>query len=598
MFADAHGNVVHLFERDCSIQRRYQKVVEEAPAPGPRRRTCARRWARRRSPRRKAVGYVGAGTVEFIVERRQILFHGDEHAAAGRAPGDRGGDRHRPRRVAAARRRRREIHPHAAGHRAAAATRSRCGFMPRTRSAAFCRRPAPCTGCACRRRRARVETGVREGDAVTPFYDPMIAKIIAWGPDRAAARARLARALAETGVLGVATNLGFLARVDRRPGFRRREARHRLYRAAARRRCCRRRRRRPTRRSRRRRCSASASRRRIAADPWARRDGWRLNAPQARADAGVSRRRREPRGRGDRGRRRLGACRSASGAVSAAARFAPDGVAALTLDGAQSRADRARPRRRHRRVHRRRGLALRAGRSAGAAGRRRRACRAAHARRCRAASCSCWSRPATRCSQGQALIVIEAMKMEHTIAAPRDGTVEAVRYAVGDLVEEGAELIALAEAALMPQGTTRFPAGGPLHLVKMAVGAADVEELRRFRAAALRRARRELGLHPQPSAPRRGGARRRLALLGGQGPDPRAPARHRVSQRARRQRPRLLPDPDRSRVRRDPAARRSGRSRAGAICCRRTCRRTRPAARAAISPRCPTTCSPNCANWG
>ena len=74
VFADTHGNVVHLFERDCSVQRRHQKVIEEAPAPGmtPERRA---RWARRPCAAARAVGYVGAGTVEFIADARTAAFY-------------------------------------------------------------------------------------------------------------------------------------------------------------------------------------------------------------------------------------------------------------------------------------------------------------------------------------------------------------------------------------------------------------------------------------------------------------------------------------------------------------------------------------------
>ena len=70
VFADTHGNAVYLFERDCSVQRRHQKVLEEAPAPGDDAPSTGARWARPRSRARKAIGYVGAGTVEFIAADR------------------------------------------------------------------------------------------------------------------------------------------------------------------------------------------------------------------------------------------------------------------------------------------------------------------------------------------------------------------------------------------------------------------------------------------------------------------------------------------------------------------------------------------------
>jgi hypothetical protein len=110
VFGDSQGNIVHLFERDCSVQRRHQKVIEEAPAPGHDRRMRAA-MGEAAVAAAKAIGYVGAGTVEFIVDAshrglrsRTLLLHGDEHAAAGRASGDRDDHRARPRRMAAPRR--------------------------------------------------------------------------------------------------------------------------------------------------------------------------------------------------------------------------------------------------------------------------------------------------------------------------------------------------------------------------------------------------------------------------------------------------------------------------------------------------------------
>jgi 3-methylcrotonyl-CoA carboxylase alpha subunit len=441
VFADTHGNALHLFERDCSIQRRYQKVVEEAPAPGlkPKMRAAMGEAAVAAA---KAVGYVGAGTVEFIVERDKFYFmemntrlqveHPVTEAVTNTDLVE------WQLRVAAGEKFTRTQNDiacrgHAIEVRLYAENPDR-GFLPATGTLHRLRLP---TGTA------RVETGVREGDAVTPFYDPMIAKIIAWGPDRAAARTRLSRALAETGVLGVTTNLGFLARVAGDKDFaaakldtgfieRRREtllpppapAPETALAAVA--------------------LFCLGEPVVAAGDPWARRDGWRLNAPKAEQTLLLR--------DADAVREVAAAAEGGGWALQigerrfvAAARFSSDGAATLTLDGAQSRTvvldhgddiavfiDGA-----GWRLARVDPLVLPAGADA-------------HAGRLSAPMpgrvVQLLVAPGDAVSQGQPLIVVEAMKMEHTIAAPRDGTVEAVRYAVGDLVEEGAELIALAEA--------------------------------------------------------------------------------------------------------------------------------------------------------
>jgi 3-methylcrotonyl-CoA carboxylase alpha subunit len=441
VFADAHGNIVHLYERDCSIQRRYQKIVEEAPAPGlkPKLRQA---MAEAAVAAARACGYVGAGTVEFIVEKDRFYFmemntrlqveHPVTEAVTNTDLVE------WQLRVAAGEEFTRDqsqiaLNGHAIEVRLYAENPAR-GFLPATGTLHRLRLPSP--------ELARVETGVRGGDAVTPFYDPMIAKIIAWGPDRAVSRTRLARALAETGVLGVATNLGFLARVVGDPDFagarldtgfieRRRESLlapavpvpDRALAAAAMA------------------CLPEAPM--AANDPWARRDGWRLNAAKAPrtlvfrcGDADLS----VAVTAADHGwDLQLDARR-----CRAAATLSPDGGMALTLDGAQSRAlvldhnntiavfidgeswvlqhlDPLAPPA---------DADLQAGRlSAPMPG--------------RVVQLLVSAGDAVR--QGQPLVVVEAMKMEHTIAAPRDGTIGAVRYAVGDLVEEGAELIALAD---------------------------------------------------------------------------------------------------------------------------------------------------------
>jgi len=224
VFADTHGNAVYLFERDCSVQRRHQKVLEEAPAPGMKpehRRTmgeaavaCA-----------KAIGYVGAGTVEFIAAdsfahdgafyfmemntRLQV-----EHPVTEMITGEDLVEWQL--RVAAGEplpKRQHELRfdGHAIEARIYAEDPDR-GFLPSIGTLTHLVSPVE-------RPDVRVDTGVRAGDAITPYYDPMIAKVIVHGDDRAAALRRMTEALGEYEVVGVATNVSFLKRVVAHEAF-------------------------------------------------------------------------------------------------------------------------------------------------------------------------------------------------------------------------------------------------------------------------------------------------------------------------------------------------------------------------------------------
>ena len=322
------------------------------------------------------------------------------------------------------------------------------GFLPQTGTLHGLRFPPP--------ELARIDTGVRQGDTVTPFYDPMIAKIISRGDDRAAALGRLRRALAETAVLGVGTNLDFLTRVAAHPEFLsgavdtgfierhratlmppRRPAPDTVLAAAALSKVL----------AREDAAKAAASRSSEPFSPWARTDGWRLN------------------GRGhqelifrDGAEERLVCARSQAGSwllqfgdrailaegerrADAALSIVLDGVrrqitvldhgaeTAVFLDGESWRLTEVDL------------LAARAGEDPTAG-------RLTAPMPGRVTQLMV--EPGTSVRRGQPLIVIEAMKMEHTVTAPADGVVEAVRFAPGDLVEEGAELIALAPVSEEP----------------------------------------------------------------------------------------------------------------------------------------------------
>jgi 3-methylcrotonyl-CoA carboxylase alpha subunit len=222
VFADSHGNAVHLFERDCSLQRRHQKVIEEAPAPGmPAAMRAAMGEAAVKAA--KAVGYVGAGTIEFIADASEGLKadrfwfmemntrlqveHPVTEAITGTdlvewqlrvAAGEK-----LPKTQAEL-----KINGHAMEARLYAEDPQK-GFLPSIGRLERLHLPDD----------VRVDSGVREGDEVTPHYDPMIAKMIAWDETREGAAAKLAQALAHSEIAGVRTNAAFLVRCLRHPDF-------------------------------------------------------------------------------------------------------------------------------------------------------------------------------------------------------------------------------------------------------------------------------------------------------------------------------------------------------------------------------------------
>ncbi len=220
VFGDSHGNCVYLFERDCSVQRRHQKVLEEAPAPG---MTPARRAAMGQAAvdAAKAVGYVGAGTVEFIANQDGSFYFMEmntrlqvEHPVTEMITGLDLVEWQL--RVAAGEplplaQDQLAIHGHAIEARIYAEEPEK-GFLPSTGRLLHLAPPAESD-------HVRIDTGVEQGDEITPYYDPMIAKLIVWDADRERALARLRKALAQYRVVGVASNVEFLARLAACPSF-------------------------------------------------------------------------------------------------------------------------------------------------------------------------------------------------------------------------------------------------------------------------------------------------------------------------------------------------------------------------------------------
>ncbi|NTV68511.1 MAG: acetyl/propionyl/methylcrotonyl-CoA carboxylase subunit alpha [Azonexaceae bacterium] len=220
VFADTLGNCVYLFERDCSVQRRHQKVLEEAPAPG---MTLERRrqMGEAAVAAAKAVGYVGAGTVEFIANQDGSFYFMEmntrlqvEHPVTEMITGQDLVEWQL--RVAAGQplplaQEQLQLRGHALEARIYAEDANK-GFLPSTGRLVRLSPPAESLN-------VRVDTGVEEADEITPFYDPMIAKLIVWDEHRDAALARMRKALADYQVAGVTTNIDFLSRLVACPAF-------------------------------------------------------------------------------------------------------------------------------------------------------------------------------------------------------------------------------------------------------------------------------------------------------------------------------------------------------------------------------------------
>ncbi|HRP28849.1 MAG TPA: biotin carboxylase N-terminal domain-containing protein, partial [Burkholderiaceae bacterium] len=461
VFADTQGNCVYLFERDCSVQRRHQKVLEEAPAPGMSAERRAEMGAAAVAAA-KAVGYVGAGTVEFIAEptpdgsdlrfyfmemntRLQVehpvteaitgqdLVEWQLRVACGEPLPKAQGDL--------------TIRGHAIEARICAENPD-AGFMPAIGRLDVARWPAH---VAFRRNAdaepfhdpapVRIDAGFGEGDEISPHYDSMIAKLIVWGVDRAQALARLDAALAQTHIVGLHTNVAFLRRVVGSRAFAGAdldtaliEREHAaLFEApplplpcivggvVAH--------------------ALAVGRARETADPWSRADAWRLHgAAQRRIEIEVGGAPYEVRLERANGTARitvgdahwsfathqLGADRHeitvdgrrwvvdvyASGEQVSV--FAPEG------SGVAHEVDRI--------AH--------AGDGPGEGGRL--------TAPMPGKVIAFLAKAGDVVKLGQPLAVLEAMKMEHTITAPRDGTIAALLYAPGDQVDEGGELLTLA----------------------------------------------------------------------------------------------------------------------------------------------------------
>ncbi|MBC3949502.1 acetyl/propionyl/methylcrotonyl-CoA carboxylase subunit alpha [Pseudomonas folii] len=220
VFADQHGHCLYLNERDCSIQRRHQKVVEEAPAPGLSQQ-LRKSMGEAAVKAAQSIGYVGAGTVEFLLDARGEFFFMEmntrlqvEHPVTEAITGldlvewqlrvAQGQELPMTQEQV-------PLLGHAIEVRLYAEDPDN-EFLPATGTLALYRESSPGAG-------RRVDSGVAQGDSISPLYDPMLGKLIAWGEDREQARLRLLAMLDEFVVGGVKTNLPFLRRIIAHPAF-------------------------------------------------------------------------------------------------------------------------------------------------------------------------------------------------------------------------------------------------------------------------------------------------------------------------------------------------------------------------------------------
>jgi len=455
VFADTHGNCVYLFERDCSVQRRHQKVLEEAPAPGmtPERRAAMGEAAVAAA---KAVGYVGAGTVEFIANQDGSFYFMEmntrlqvEHPVTEMITGTDLVEWQL--RVAAGealplQQEQLQIHGHAIEARVYAENPEK-GFLPSIGTLRHARTPAAVNfelGGSAEPAAFRIDSGVREGDTISPFYDPMIAKMIVWGKDRTEALARMAQALSQYQIVGLSSNIAFLSRLIHSDAFAnadldtgliaRNEAQ--LFPPAQ---------------------PASVdvvalavvslllSEKSGGSDPWQSSHGWRMNSQMQRALQFAEEHHQHSvqityladgwKLRTDSGAVEIKlASASGSGGNDLVLKIADRTVSGTVVrDGEHFHIFSQGV---HTDLHYSDALAH-AGETEAEGGR----LTAPMPGKIVAVLVA----KAQEVKKGDALLIMEAMKMEHTISAPHDGVIDDVLYAIGDQVTEGAQLLAFAQ---------------------------------------------------------------------------------------------------------------------------------------------------------